>query len=298
MASSNPQVNNNADFRLENLFSTRGKTALVSGGGSGIGLMISQALAVNGAHVYIFSRTQEKLDRVVETYNKGDIDGKITALQGDVSSKESIQKLVEEYSKHESKLDILVNNAGIAGETTTFEAKTAEQLRDNLFNGDSFDNWESVYRTNVTSAYFLTAACLPLLNKSTETIKGWSATVLNIISISGSIKISQHHPAYNSSKAAFGYLNKVLANEFALNGFKIRVNGISPGVFHSEMTAGDSSANQKSETENEKYKKLPSGRVGADQDMAQAVLFAILDQYLNGQSIIVDGGYQITSGGQ
>ncbi|TIC74865.1 NAD(P)-binding protein [Wallemia mellicola] len=298
MASSNPQVNNNADFRLENLFSTRGKTALVSGGGSGIGLMISQALAVNGAHVYIFSRTQEKLDRVVETYNKGDIDGKITALQGDVSSKESIQKLVEEYSKHESKLDILVNNAGIAGETTTFEAKTAEQLRDNLFNGDSFDNWESVYRTNVTSAYFLTVACLPLLNKSTETIKGWSATVLNIISISGSIKISQHHPAYNSSKAAFGYLNKVLANEFALNGFKIRVNGISPGVFHSEMTAGDSSANQKSETENEKYKKLPSGRVGADQDMAQAVLFAILDQYLNGQSIIVDGGYQITSGGQ
>lgn len=290
MASQDPTANNNSDFRLDNLFSTKGKLALVSGGGSGIGLMIAQALAVNGAHVYIFSRTQEKLDRVVETFNKGDISGKITSLQADVTSKESIKSLVQEYSKHEDRLDILVNNSGIAGSTVNFSVDTAEELSKSLFNDDSFENWENVMRTNVTSAYFVSAAFLPLLNKSSETQKGWSATILNITSISGSVKITQHHPAYNCSKSAANYLTKSLANELNLNNFKIRVNSIAPGVFGSEMTVGDSAPNQKSKIENDKYKSLPSSRPGEDKDMAQAALFLILDQYVNAQSVIVDGG--------
>ncbi|TIA86948.1 hypothetical protein E3P99_03501 [Wallemia hederae] len=289
MASQNPLANNNADFRLENLFSTKGKTALISGGGSGIGLYIAQALAVNGARVYIFSRTPEKVNRVAETFSQ-DADGKIIALQGDVSSKESIKSLVEEYSKHEDRLDILVNNAGIAGSTVNFGAKTADELSDNLFNGDSFENWENVMRTNVASAFFVSAAFIPLLNKSSETQKDWSATILNITSISGSLKVSQHHPAYNCSKSSANLLTKELANELALNGFKIRVNAIAPGVFHSEMTTGSSAPNQKSKIENDKYKSLPSGRPGEDRDMAQAALFLILDQYVNAQSVIVDGG--------
>ncbi|EOR03509.1 hypothetical protein E3P77_03936 [Wallemia ichthyophaga] len=295
MASNDQASNNNSEFRLDNLFSTKGKLALVSGGGSGIGLMISQALAVNGAHVYIFSRS-EKVRLVAETYNKGDISGKITALQGDVTSKESIKSLVEEYSKHEDRLDILVNNSGIAGSKVNFSTNSVEELSNNLFNSDTFENWEEVMRTNVSSAYFVSAAFLPLLNKSSETQKGWSATILNVTSISGSVKITQHHPAYNCSKAAANYLTKSLANELNLNGFKIRVNAVAPGVFGSEMTAGGSSANQKSKIENDKYKSLPSGRVGDDKDMAQAALFLILDQYVNAQSIIVDGGYQVNHG--
>src|SRR2546423_10946220 len=105
-STSMPSSNNNSEFQLDNLFNVRGKVALVTGGGSGIGLMATQALAVNGAKVYIVGRTEEKLETVAKTYGK-DIPGEIIPITADVSRKEEIKKLVSEISSREKCLCIL-----------------------------------------------------------------------------------------------------------------------------------------------------------------------------------------------
>ncbi|KAJ5883071.1 uncharacterized protein N7473_009957 [Penicillium subrubescens] len=290
------QVNNDS-FKLENLFGMKGKVALITGGGSGIGLMATQSLAVNGAKVYITGRTKEKLDRVVELYGK-DIPGEIIAIPADVTSKESIQNLVDEISSKESKLHILINNAGISSAKQNTDHEDPQKLQQELFHNTSkVSDWEDVMRTNVMQLFFVTTAFLPLLSKGTEDTPAWSSTVINISSISGIIKASQHHFAYNASKAAAIHLTKMLAHEIADSGLKIRVNNIAPGVFPSEMTAKESDDKQKSELSKEKYEsKVPAGRPGKDEDMAGAVLFTVSNQYLNGQTIVVDGGYVLATG--
>jgi len=288
----------NAKFSRNGLFDLKDKVALVTGAGTGIGLMATQALAVNGATVYIVGRTKEKLDRVVKLYGR-DIEGKIIPLVADVSKKEDIVKLQKEYSSREKCLCILVNNAGIDSYTFETEAKTAEEMKKNLFDdmNATFEDWESIYRTNVASIYFMTTAFLPLLQHSTETHPGFSSTVINIASISGMVKDPQHHPQYNSSKAATIRLTRMLANTIAENGVKVRVNAISPGVFPSEMTASKSGDDQKSHIPKEKYAdKVAAQRPGRDEDMAQTVLFMATNQYLNGQNLAVDGGYTLAAG--
>jgi NAD(P)-dependent dehydrogenase (short-subunit alcohol dehydrogenase family) len=153
-----------------------------------------------------------------------------------------------------------------------------------------------MYATNVVGPYLMTTAFLPLLQKSTETHHGWSSAVVNITSISGTVRISQGHFAYNSSKGAQVHLNKLLAAEIAKAGLKVRVNAIAPGVFPSEMTTQESDDKQKSQMPKEQKEGLPSQRPGRDQDMAAAILFATCCQYLNGQNINVDGGYLIQAG--
>jgi len=289
------QTNNN--FLLSEVFNVKGKVALISGGGSGIGLMATQALAVNGAKVYIVGRTEEKLETVVKTHGQG-IAGEIIPITADITSKSEIAKLVKEIESREKCLCILINNAGIAGNTQKTEAKTAEEMKQNLFDDSSstFDDWVNTYRTNVPQLFFMTMAFLPLLQKASEHQHGYSGTVINISSISGIVQSSQHHFGYNSSKAAAIHLTKMLAAEVANNGLKIRINSIAPGVFPSEMTAGESGSDQKSHIEKEKYEKVPARRPGKDQDMAGAVLFAAANQYLNGQTVAVDGGYILHAG--
>jgi len=172
-------------------------------------------------------------------------------------------------------------------------------MKKNMFENEdaTFKDWDDVYRTNVSQIYFMTTAFLPLLQKATEHQHGYSGTVINICSISGQVMTMQHHPQYNASKAATIHLTRMLAHEIANNGLKIRVNSIAPGVFPSEMTAGDSKANQKSFIPKDKYaEKVPAGRPGNDRDMAGAILFAATNQYLNGQTVTVDGGYTLAAG--
>lgn len=260
--------------------------------------MATQALAVNGAKVYITGRTGEKLDTVATTYGQ-DIEGQIIPLPGDVTSKEDIARLVKDISSRESCLHILINNAGISSESLSTESGSAQEMKSNLFDaeGATFEDWTNTYRTNVASVYFVTAAFLPLLQKSSETMPGWSATVINISSISGLVKSAQHHFSYNASKAAVVHLNRMLAAEIAEQGLKVRVNSIAPGVFPSEMTAGESDRHKKSQLEKSKYEgKVPADRPGHDVDMAQTVLFFAKNQYLNGQTVAVDGGYTIRHG--
>ncbi|KAL5358580.1 hypothetical protein BJX96DRAFT_163847 [Aspergillus floccosus] len=288
----------NKKFQLNNVFDLKNRVALITGGGSGIGLMATQALAVNGAKVYITGRTEEKLDRVAELYSK-DIPGQIIPITADVTSKESIDKIVQTVSSKESALHILVNNAGISSSTQNTDAQSAGQLQKDLFQHPtgSFEEWEDVFRTNVSQLFFMTTAFLPLLQKGTDIEHGWSSTVINISSISGIVKTSQHHFAYNASKAAAIHLTKMLAHEVVSSGIKLRVNNIAPGVFPSEMTTQESDEKQKSAIPKEKYEsKVPAGRPGKDEDMAGAVLFTTTNQYLNGQTIVVDGGYVLAAG--
>lgn len=274
--------------------------ALVTGGGSGIGLMATQALAVNGAKVYIVGRREEKLERVAELYNKN-VSGEIIALPStDLTRKNEIARLVADLQAREQHLLILINNAGISGESRDDVERTdATSLRQTLFDDETatFEDWESVYRTNVAQAFFLTSALLPLLQKGTEKEHGFSSTVINISSISGIVKASQHHFAYNASKAATIHLTRLLAHEVMTSGLKIRINNIAPGVFPSEMTTGESDEKQKSQIPKEKYEsKVPAARPGNDRDMGNAILFAVTNQYLNGQTIVVDGGYVLATG--
>lgn len=289
---------NNQKFKLDALFSVKDRVALITGGGSGIGLMATQALATNGAKVYICGRTGEKLDKVVEQYGK-DIPGQIIPLQADVSRKDSIRDLVREIEKREKCLCILINNAGIELNTQQTEAQSTKEMSKNLFEdqNETFELWADTFKTNAAQIFFMTTAFLPLLQNASEMHKGYSGTVINITSISGVVKTAQHHFAYNTSKAAAIHLNTMLSNEVAMNGFKIRINGIAPGVFPSEMTAGESGSDQKSHIPKDKYEsKTPARRPGKEEDMANAILFAATNQYLNGQNVIVDGGYVIQAG--
>ena len=260
--------------------------------------MAAQALAVNGAKVYIVGRTAEKLDNVVKTYGQ-DIEGEIIALQGDVTKKDDIKRLVEEIESREQCLCILINNAGISSESLTTEVHSATEMQEELFSTDksTFDDWADVYRTNVASVYFTTTAFLPLLQKSSERHHGWSGTVINISSISGIVKSAQHHFSYNASKSAAIHLTRLLAAEVANNHLKVRINSIAPGVFPSEMTGSDSDQYQKSHLPKEKYaEKVPAGRPGRDVDMAQTILMFAANQYLNGETLAVDGGYVLAHG--
>ncbi|KAI9776973.1 MAG: hypothetical protein M1835_005352 [Candelina submexicana] len=288
---------NNADFQLSEVFNIKDKVALVTGGGSGIGLMCVQALAVNGAKVYIVGRTEEKLQTVAETHGK-DIAGQIIPLVGDISDKQDIKRIVKEIESKEKCLCILINNAGISSAKQQPGGKTAEEMKSSLFDPENstFEDWTTTYRTNVAQIFFLTTAFLPLLQKSSELQHGYSATVINITSISGITKQAQGHFSYNASKGAANHLTKMLASEIANAGFKIRINAIAPGIFPSEMTAKESKDNQKSELPKEMLADLPSGRPGNDRDMAGAILFAASNQYLNGEIIAVDGGYLLKNG--
>jgi len=257
--------------------------------------MAAQALAVNGAKVYICGRTEEKLDNVVETYGK-DMAGELIAIQADVRRKDEVRRLVDEISSREKCLCILVNNAGVSSRPLTTETSSAGEMKSNLFETDktTMEDWTSTYETNVASVFFVTAAFLPLLQRSSELHEHWSAAVVNITSISGLVKSAQHHFSYNVSKAAAIHLTRLLAAEIAENGHKIRVNSIAPGVFPSEMTTKEESDEyQKSHLPKEDFEdRVPAKRPGRDVDMAQAVLFMAANQYVNGQTLPVDGGCQ------
>ena len=259
--------------------------------------MITQALAVNGAKVYIVGRTDDKLDTVAQTHGQN-IPGEIIPLVADVANKDDIARLVKDIESREKCLCVLVNNAGISTSKQLPEGDKAEDFQKNLFEPDSanFDDWAETYKVNVTQLYMMTTAFLPLLERATAHNPGYSGTVINITSISGMVLKSQAHFSYNASKGAANQLTKLLASEIANHGMKIRVNAIAPGVFPSEMTTGASKENQKSEIPAEKYGHLPARRPGNDKDMANAILFAVTNQYLNGQVVPVDGGYLLKFG--
>ena len=140
-----------------------------------------------------------------------------------------ISKIKKEIESKEKCLCVLVNNAGIAPGKTEVKG-SSEELVDKLFDGTTEQEWLDVYQTNVVGPFLMSTAFLPLLQKSTEIHKGFSGTIINISSISGHIRISQGHFAYNSSKGAAIHLNKMLASEIAKNGSKSTEYKLVPNI--------------------------------------------------------------------
>lgn len=205
--SNNPSVRSNDELRASTLFNVSDYSAVVTGGGSGIGLMITQALVSNGAKVYITGRREEALQKVVEQYNSGP--GKIIALPGDISSKDDIKRLAEEVGSKESKgIHLLVNNAGIARDDNTRFDKagkpdfsSAQAVSEHLMQSQPAQ-WSDTFQTNITAHFFMTAAFLPLLAKGRDVTPGYTSSVVNVGSISGVMKgTSGGQFAYATSKA-------------------------------------------------------------------------------------------------
>jgi NAD(P)-dependent dehydrogenase (short-subunit alcohol dehydrogenase family) len=285
----------NEDLKAGSLFDVSHITAVVTGGATGIGLMITQALVANGAKVYITGRRTEVLEKTQKTYGTGP--GSIHVLPGDVSSKDEAIRLAKEIGQKEPEgIHLLVNNAGIArDDETKFSSVGEPDMSDAQAISDHFlstkpEQWADTLRTNVAGPYYMSVAFLPLLAKGRDAVPGYTSQIVNVSSISGAMKgSSMGQPIYATSKAALTHLSRMLAT--LCKDVKVRVNVIAPGVFPSEMTTGESNENNKSDIDAKKMSN-PAGRPGNDTDMAATILFLVGKGglFYNGQIVYPDGG--------
>ncbi|KAK2613962.1 hypothetical protein N8I77_000828 [Diaporthe amygdali] len=285
-------------FDVAKLFSVKGWVCVVTGGGTGIGLMATQALAANGAKVYITGRRTEAIEKAANEHNPNfSSGGKIIPVGPcDVRKKEDLEKVVQELqTTHGEKfINLLVCNAGVAGPKAEPEEEDASDLKKKLWENESVEAWQSTFETDVTSVYFTTVAFLPLLQASLQPkgpLERFQPSVITISSMSGLMRHAQGHFSYNAAKGATVHLSKLMSAEFQQTG--IRVNSIAPGYFPSEMTAKSSDDRQKSELPAEKIQEkghVPAERGGRDQEMGMTVLYLARNDYVNGEIIAVDGG--------
>ena len=247
------------------LFSITGKTALVTGGSRGIGLMIARGFVEAGARVYISSRKADVCDKVATELSQK---GECISLPADLSTEEECQRLAGELANREDKLDILVNNAG-----ATWGAPLIEQ-------NDA--TWERVYAINVKAVFHLTKFCLPLLEASGTADD--PARVINIGSIDGIQVPMLETYSYSSSKAAVHQLTRHLASKLAP---MITVNAVAPGPFESKMMAATLEAFGESIATS-----APMKRIGRPDDMAGVAIYLAsrAASYVTGAVIPVDGG--------
>lgn len=252
---------------FEDLFSLKGRTAMVTGGSRGIGKMIAAGFVAQGAKVYISSR---KADQCIETAKElSEGNGQCIALPQDLSSVEGCQTLAKEYNIHENRLDILVNNAGAAW----------------LADFDEFPEtgWDKVMNLNIKSPFFLIQAMHSLLKRGASDAS--PAKVINIASIDGIRLNPLETYSYHASKSALIYLTRRLAARLIND--KIVVTAIAPGPFASEMNIA---ARDNAE---EVASRTPIGRVGKPEDMAGTAIYLAskAGDYVVGDTIAVDGGH-------
>lgn len=289
-------------LKSQALFDVSDFVAVVTGGGTGIGLMIAKGLASNGARVYITGRRAEVLDKAAKLTDGEEYSGSIIPIVADVTDKQSISSLVEHIERTEGKLHLLVNNAGQVGPVASFfsnpaapECKDTATLGRALFDIQGFEGWADLYSVNVSSVFFLSVAFLGLLEQGTRHIGGgFTSSIINITSISGVMKLSQNHFAYNSAKAAATHITKMLATELGLRKIPIRVNAIAPGAWPTEMTSneGNTLNGDKANRISMGIQKLPADRGGTEEEIAATVLYLASRAgcYVTGQELVVDGG--------
>ena len=249
---------------MTDLFTLKGRIALVTGGSRGIGRMIAAGFLAQGAKVYISSRKAADCDATAKELSAH---GPCISLPADVSTAEGIAALVAAFAARESALDILVNNAGAAwGETfDTFPEK----------------GWDKVVDLNLKAPFFLTQALIAPLRAAAKTRP---AKVINIASIDGISVNPQETYSYAASKAGLIQLTRRMALRLAQD--NIVVSAIAPGAFASEMNRV---ARDHAE---ETAKHIPAGRIGRDEDMAGAAIYLAsrAGDYVMGSTLVVDGG--------
>lgn len=240
-----------------------GKTALVTGGSSGIGLATARLLRDNGARVAIMGSSQEKLDRAV-----ADLGDDVVALRGDVTALDDLAKVRDALETAFGGLDILFANAGVAFGTpiaTTDEAA-----------------YHRMMDVNVKGVFFTVQALLPLMREGGSIVLNTSW--LNQVGTPGRALLS-------ASKAAVRSFARTLSAE--LLNRKIRVNAVSPGSIETPIHRSKDQSEEEFRAYAEKVgAQVPLGRMGRPEEIAAAVLFLASDasSYMLGAEIVVDGG--------
>ena len=249
---------------LEELFGLKGKVALVTGGGQGIGQVVALGLARAGARVAVMNRGNvQDTVRLIEAEG-----GTAMGVQADVTSEEQVDAALEKILAAYGRLDIVVNNAGICMHQSTLEMTPADFRR--------------VIDVNLAGPFIVSRAAGRIMIE-----RGIRGSIINMASMSGSIvNIPQWQCSYNASKAGLIHLTKSLAMEWVDHG--IRVNSISPGYIATPMSTDNPS------DMNEAFIKLiPQHRMGEAEELMPAILSLATDcsGYTTGSDFIIDGGY-------
>ena len=236
------------------------KVAIVTGGSRGIGAAIVRLLAENNYTVILNYNKSET--QAMELANQN---SNIHIFQADISNSKEVIMLINYTYNTFGRIDLLVNNAGID------LWKTIDQV--------SEEEYDNVMNTNLKSAFIASREVTPYM------IKQHSGSIINISSIWG-ITGASCETVYSISKAGLDGLTKSLAKELAPS--NIRVNSIAPGAINTDMNKGYSI--EELEKLNE---EIPLGKMGEPEDIAQAVLFLANSEYITGQVIEINGGWNI-----
>lgn len=235
------------------------KVALVTGGSRGIGRTCVVALAEAGYDIaFSYASNKAAADEVEKTVSV--LGHQCLAIQGDAADSANAQYLVDEAVTKLGRLDVVVNNAGITRDTLLIRMKD--------------EDWEKVIDTNLSGAFYTLRAAAKVMMKQR------SGSIVNITSISG-VYGNPGQVNYSASKAGMIGMTKSAAKELASR--NITVNAIAPGFIATDMTDGLDTAKI--------LEHIPLGRLGAPEDIANAVLFLVTSgSYITGQVLQVDGG--------
>ena len=236
--------------------------AVVTGASRGLGHAIAEELGEAGAKVVVnYSRSKEPAEELVSQLS--DNGHEAVAIQADVSEPEEAERLIEETVEQFGRIDVLVNNAGINRD------KTLKKL--------SIEDWDTVVKTDLNSAFYTVHAALPHMTEQ------GSGRVVNMSSFVGEAgNIGQAN--YSAAKAGLLGFTKTAAKELARYG--ITVNAICPGFIETEMVA-----NIPEEQQEKILKTVPLGRFGKPEEIARAVRYLVEDgDYITGQTLDINGG--------
>ena len=257
-------------MKFNEMFDLKGKVAIITGGGRGIGKFIATGLAEAGADCVLASRKVENLEATAAEFKNLGV--KALSVKCDMSSKEDIEALVATTMKEFGRVDILVNNAGLTWGAPTLDFP--------------LDKWEKIFDVNVKGAWYLTQTAARIMKEQ------GGGKVINISSVYGSRGSLEHlHPAvpYNSSKAAVEILTKNLAIKLAK--YKIYVNCIAPGFFHTDMMGYIFKPEMKAALD-ATLNYIPLAKVGEEEDVKALAVFLAskASNYMTGAVIPLDGG--------
>ncbi|SUZ92782.1 uncharacterized protein METZ01_LOCUS45636 [marine metagenome] len=238
------------------------KTAIITGGGTGIGLATARAFYQEGAKIILFGRRKKKLEKAVEK-----LGGSAIIVQGDMTNNNDLDQLINETLHNFKKIDILVNNAGL------FNGSPLHEISDS--------QWDEIMDINIRSVFQLTRRVLPAM------LSQKYGSIIHISSILGLIAVPQV-AAYNVSKGALNQFSRSIAVEYGSSG--IRSNSICPGLIATDMTAD---LMKDADLMKEWSKEYPIGRFGKPEDVANACLYLASDEssFVTGITLPVDGGF-------